>query len=100
MREEYSEYKGRQNRRHKKSAKSTGYLKKLLRQTIFSVIIFSVVISPEILGLSFGKNIKEITKSALLYTIDAEIVSQAFKNIYPHKGEEDNAKETTSAKDI
>ena len=100
MREEYSEYKGRQNRKPKKSAKITEYLKKLLKQTIFSLIIFSAVISPEHLGLSIGKNIKEITKSALFYTVDTEIVSQAFKNIYPHKGEENNAKETTFSKDI
>ncbi len=100
MRGEYSEYKGRQNRNPKKIHKNTGYLKKLFRQTIISIIIFSAVISPELLGLELGKNIKSLTKSALFYTIDTSIVSQVFKNIYPYKGETNNAKETKSAKDI
>ncbi len=100
MREEYSEYKGRQKRKPPKAKKNAGYLKKLLRQTVFSVIIFSVVISPELMGFNFGKNIKEIAKSALFYTIDTDIVTEVFKNIYPRKGDSSNDKETEVAKDI
>ncbi len=100
MREEYSEYKGRRNRKPNTEKKNTTYLKKLLRQTVFSVIIFSVIISPELLGFDFGKNIKSVTKSALFYTINTTVITEAFKNIYPHKGEQNDAKKTNSAKNI
>ncbi len=100
MREEYTEYNGRRSHKHNTHKKNTGYLKKLLRQTLFSIIILSVVISPELLGLEIGKNIKDITKSALLYTIDTEFITEAFKNIYPYKGEIKNAEEPTPKQDI
>ena len=100
MREEYTEYKGRRDHRTRNTKKNTGYLKKLLRQTVFSSIIFTIVISPELLGVSFGKNIRAITKSALFYTIDTQFVTDVFKNFQPHKGEQNNAKETTARKDI
>ncbi len=100
MREEYTEYKGRRGRKTGNLIKKTGYLKKLLYQTFISVIIFSTVIFPEALGLEFGKNIKEITKSALFYTIDTSKVTQVFKNIYTAKGESSNAEKDTTAKDI
>ncbi len=97
MREEYTEYKGRKNHNNKKN---TSYIKKLIRQTIFSIVIFTMVISPEILGMEFGNKIKSVAKSALFYTIDTKIVTEAFKNIYPRKGEHKNDKENTSAKNI
>ncbi len=100
MREKYSEYRGRQNRRPQKAPKNKGYLRKFLRQTVFSVIIFSAVISPESMGLNFGKDIKSITKSALFYTINTDALTEVFKNLQPRKGESTNDKETETAKDI
>ncbi len=103
MSEEYREYRSRRTPRKSPAKKSFSYLKKLLRQTIFSVIIFSVVISPELLGINSGRHIKAFTKSALLYTVDISNVSNFFKDIYrnsTHKGEEINEESEAVSKNL
>ena len=99
MREEYTEYKGRRNRKSSKIQKQSGYFKKLLKQTIVSILIFSAVVSPEFLGLDFGQAIRAIAKSALLYTIDTSAMTDVFKNIYQSKGET-NEKEASTKRNI
>ncbi len=100
MHDEYSQYQGRRSRRSDNSKKNPHFPKKLLKQTLFSILIFSAIISPELLGMKFGKKVKTITKSALFYTIDTEIITNTFKSIYPSKGEDTDGTKDTVSKDI
>ncbi len=103
MREEYREYKTGRAVRKNANKKSFGYLKKLFRQTVFSIIIFSVIVSPEFFGISSGKYIKSIAKEALLYTIDTSGISKLFKDFYSnsiHKGEKTNEEINADSKNI
>ncbi|MBR5155017.1 MAG: hypothetical protein IKW62_00855 [Clostridia bacterium] len=103
MSEEYREYKSRRTTRKNTKKRGLGYSKKLFKQTVFSIIIFTTVISPELLGIDSGKYIKDITKAALLYTIDTSSISKIFKDIYSnsiYKGEEKNENTQTTSKNL
>ncbi len=103
MSKEYREYTSRRATHKSTNKKGFGYFKKLIRQAIVSAIIFSVVITPELMGIEMGKYIKNLTKSALLYTVDTNGINKFFKDIYLdsiHKGDEKNEKTETTSKNI
>lgn len=103
MAENYREYKPQRDTPRRKTAKSSGYFKKFLRQTLCSILIFSFIFMTGIFNQDLSTKIKSFAKNALTYTIDKESVSKVFDtiiNALENKGELQNEEQTQTEQNL
>lgn len=79
--ENYREYRGRNQRKIPPKKPEFRYPKKLIRQTVISLLILAVIFSPMEKNGTYKSKIKDWVSFALSYQIDIEKISDAISNI-------------------
>lgn len=108
MPEEYREYRTRRRPNQKSHSKpsKTGYMKKLLKQALLSLLILGTVLAPNLLGSGVSAKAKAIAKSALSYTVDTSKIAKALElflsnaAIQTNKGEQQDDKAQNADKNL
>jgi hypothetical protein len=83
MPEEYREYRNRRRPNQKSHSKPPkhGYIKKLLKQALLSLLILGTILAPNLLGPGVSAKVKSIAKSALSYTVDTSKITKALESL-------------------
>ena len=79
--------------REKKNKHSHSYAKKLVRQFVFSTILFVMLCPPNAIGSELSAKIRAVSKSALTYKVNTESLTSTIKQFFPKATE--NPKEET-----
>jgi len=96
MSKEYREYNPRRTTSAKKRNPASRFGKKLLKQLVFSVIIFSVICGFKLYSSS---KINEYIQSAFLYQPDTSFITNTIKSVFNHTNEQ-NQKEGSTNEEI
>ena len=89
MPDEYREYQSRRTPQPNKPHKKKSFLKRFLLQCLASLLIFSIIFVPGILGTSISNSIKNAARSALGYTVNIDHISHFLEKLldkFPQKG--------------
>jgi hypothetical protein len=102
MAEKFQEYHGRSHKKiHHKKGKNP-YIKKLLLQSVFSLLILSLIASLKYFNSDFSTKAKAITKSAFSYDLNKTDLSRLIEKYFSIKGELTNEEitETLESKNL